>query len=310
MNEKEIRNISITSLFDVWGQHSKGFYYEGCLIASYIDIPDTDNDQNGYIGTFRYPARINAFIVIFCLNGSISLTCNLKNYTLNSKTSFVGSPGSILQLEFVKGASVHAFIFEEEFIRRINIDIKLLSHSFLSIDSSPCIEMSDDVWEGVARSIEDILAEGSVVHNDVYSPEIMYSAMRILAYKICRCIGMKVENSPRLQSAPGNRREEYFKEFMHILSKYYIQERSVGFYASKMYLTPKYLTTIIRKTTGRTAIQWINEYVVLEAKNLLKYSTMNIQEIANYLNFSNQSFFGKYFKHHTGMTPTEYRISK
>ena len=72
----------------------------------------------------------------------------------------------------------------------------------------------------------------------------------------------------------------------------------------------KYLTTIIRKTSGRTAAEWIDDYVVLEAKNLLKYSTMSIQEIAYCLNFPNQSFFGKYFRSHTGMTPSAYRMSK
>lgn len=90
---------------------------------------------------------------------------------------------------------------------------------------------------------------------------------------------------------------------MGVLARHYMQQRSVGFYAGQLNLTPKYLTTIIRKTSGRTAVQWIDDYVVLEAKNLLKYSTMSIQEISYYLNFPNQSFFGKYFKNHTGMTP-------
>ena len=81
----------------------------------------------------------------------------------------------------------------------------------------------------------------------------------------------------------------------------------MGFYAGQLHLTPKYLTTIIRKTSGRTAAEWIDDYVVLEAKNLLKYSTMSIQEIAYHLNFSTQSFFGKYFKQHTGTSPSRYK---
>ena len=97
---------------------------------------------------------------------------------------------------------------------------------------------------------------------------------------------------------------------MRPLARHYMQQRSVGFYAGQLNLTPKYLTTLIRKTSGRTAVEWIDDYVVLEAKNLLKYSTMSIQEIAYYLNFSNQSFFGKYFKSHTGMTPSAYRIGR
>ena len=84
----------------------------------------------------------------------------------------------------------------------------------------------------------------------------------------------------------------------------------MGCYAEQLHLTPKYLTTLLRSTTGRTASEWIDEYVILEAKNLLKYSTMNIQEIAYYLNFPNQSFFGRYFKQHTGKPPSAYRTCK
>ncbi len=84
----------------------------------------------------------------------------------------------------------------------------------------------------------------------------------------------------------------------------------MGFYAAQLNLTPKYLSTLIRQTSGRTASEWIDDYVILEAKNLLKYSTMSVQEIAYSLNFPNQSFFGKYFKNHTGQTPSGYRMSR
>lgn len=126
--------------------------------------------------------------------------------------------------------------------------------------------------------------------------------IRTLAYKVCRIIARHVETGAS-EATSRSRNEEYFNQFMGVLTRHYMQQRSVGFYAEQLNLTPKYLTTIIRKTSGRTAVQWIDDYVVLEAKNLLKYSTMSIQEISYYLNFPNQSFFGKYFKNHTGMTP-------
>mgnify|MGYP002942986293 CR=1 FL=1 len=89
-----------------------------------------------------------------------------------------------------------------------------------------------------------------------------------------------------------------------------MQQRSVGFYAGQLNLTPKYLTTLIKRISGLSVSEWIDNYVILEAKTLLKYSNMSVQEIAYYLNFPNQSFFGKYFKNHTGMTPTAYRLGK
>ena len=84
----------------------------------------------------------------------------------------------------------------------------------------------------------------------------------------------------------------------------------MGFYARQLCITPKYLTTLIKRISGLSVSEWIDNYVIIEAKTLLKYSTMSIQEIAYYLNFPNQSFFGKYFKNHTGMTPTAYRLGK
>ena len=85
------------------------------------------------------------------------------------------------------------------------------------------------------------------------------------------------------------------------------EKRSVSYYADKMFLTAKHLSTVVKEISGKTAGEWIDSLVVLEAKALLKSSELSIQEIADELHFANQSFFGKYFKHHTGMSPKEYR---
>ena len=80
-----------------------------------------------------------------------------------------------------------------------------------------------------------------------------------------------------------------------------------SFYAGKLCVTPKYLSLLVKNVSNRTAGEWIDNYVVLEAKALLSSSTLSIQEISDRLNFANQSFFGKYFKQHAGISPTEYR---
>lgn len=89
--------------------------------------------------------------------------------------------------------------------------------------------------------------------------------IRTLAYKVCRIIARHVETGAS-DASSRSRNEEYFNQFMGVLARHYMQQRSVGFYAGQLNLTPKYLTTIIRKTSGRTAVQWIDDYVVLEAK--------------------------------------------
>ena len=306
MNEKEIQSFSLETLLTVNEPRPEDLYFDGCLIASRVNIMDTVN-----IDLFRYPTRLDAFAILFCSEGSISFTSGLRRHTLDAKMLFVLLPGSILQVESIRPeSSVYTVICEEEFIRRINIDIRLLSQLFLHVEKQPCLKLDEKEWTGITRSFEELGAEGTEMPADVYSAEVIRSIIRTLAYKVCRVIGRHIETSGERQISARSRNDEYFSQFMNILGKHYTQERSVGFYAGQLNLTPKYLTTLIRKTSGRTAVEWIDDYVVLEAKNLLKYSTMSIQEIAYYLNFSNQSFFGKYFKSHTGMTPSAYRIGR
>ena len=94
---------------------------------------------------------------------------------------------------------------------------------------------------------------------------------------------------------------------MTLLHMYHDRERSIQFYADKMCLTPKYISGMIKTYSGKCALDWINDYVVIEAKMMLRYTTMTVQEISNSLNFPTQSAFGKYFKQQVGVGPKQYR---
>lgn len=130
MNEKEIQSFSLETLLTVNEPRPEDLYFDDCLIASRVKIMDTVN-----IDLFRYPTRLDAFAILFCSEGSISFTSGLRRHTLDAKMLFVLLPGSILQVESIRPeSSVYTVICEEEFIRRINIDIKLLSRLFLSVE--------------------------------------------------------------------------------------------------------------------------------------------------------------------------------
>ena len=98
--------------------------------------------------------------------------------------------------------------------------------------------------------------------------------------------------------------------FMELVQEHYREQRLIGFYADKLCITPKYLSKLIKEHTGRSAGEWIDNHVILEARAMLQSSDMTIQQIAASLNFPNQSFFGKYFKRATGLSPKQYRSSK
>ena len=97
------------------------------------------------------------------------------------------------------------------------------------------------------------------------------------------------------------------RNFLKQVQAFHKQERKVEFYADRLCLSPKYLSQTIKSYSGKTAGEWIDEYVVLEAKVLLRSTNMTIQQIGDELNFPSQSFFGKYFKRLTGMSPKAYR---
>ncbi|MDE6018601.1 MAG: helix-turn-helix domain-containing protein [Muribaculaceae bacterium] len=106
---------------------------------------------------------------------------------------------------------------------------------------------------------------------------------------------------------PRSRKEEILSKFIVEVLQNFRSHRSVSFYADKLCVTPKHLSAVAKEITSHTAGELIDHYVIMEAKIMLAESALTIQEISNILNFANQSFFGKYFKHLTGYSPTDFR---
>ena len=149
--------------------------------------------------------------------------------------------------------------------------------------------------------------KNAVEGNDYFRIDITKRLLAAYLYKLGSIIYRHLPELQEEAAKPLKREEILFKEFIRLVSEHHRKERRVDFYAERLFLSPKHFSTVIKKVSGKTAGQWIDEYVILEAKTLLKYSAMSIQEIAYYMNFPNPSFFGKYFRHHTGMSPSEYK---
>ena len=106
------------------------------------------------------------------------------------------------------------------------------------------------------------------------------------------------------------RQEDIFQRFISLVNACSKKERNVNFYADKLCLTPRYLNTVVRQASQQTVMDWINQSIILEAKILLKHGNRLVYQISDELNFPNPSFFSKFFKRMTGMTPHEYQNSK
>lgn len=143
-------------------------------------------------------------------------------------------------------------------------------------------------------------------YSDAQGPltnEIRNSLMTFLALEV---VSLFVMNRPA-EKRKLSRQEQIFRNFTVSLARNFREHRTVEFYADEACLTPKHFSTVIKGRSGKLPSEWITERTVALIRFLLDNTAMSIQEIANELNFPNQSFFTRYFKSHTGYTPTAYR---
>lgn len=136
-------------------------------------------------------------------------------------------------------------------------------------------------------------------------PKILSSLVQAFCYEV---VDAYVSNmGDVISQSNSGRKDKVFQKFLVDLHKNFRLSRSVSFYAARQGLTPRYFTTLIHDVSGKTPLQWISLFVIAEAKHLLTNSKLSIKEISNLLNFSEQSFFGRYFKQYAGCSPGEYR---
>lgn len=258
---------------------------------------------------FRVPSRLNALIIGVGTEGETSLTSNLQEFRLKKDSLFIFSPKHILQVQSNNRFKAHLIVIAPDFLKRINIDTKRMMPLFLQFGSLPCMELTQAESQSL-RSFISMVEQGLKGSETDFSSEIIGGLIAATIYKVGDILTHYLTEHPEVDSPIHNRAEEYFRQFTELLGEHYKHERSVGFYARQLCITPKYLTTLIKRISGKSVSEWIDNYVILEAKTLLKYSNMSVQEIAYYLNFPNQSFFGSYFKRNAGMSPSQYKAKK
>lgn len=262
--------------------------------------------QSERMDLFHYPTRIDADIVALCTKGSIRATCNMIEYEIKPDSIFFVRPNSIFQLIDIEDAEFHIIIFDHAFVRELNPNLQKLIPHFADIEAEDYVPIPHSEADNLIN-LMDITAKAFCYPTDyLYYNEIAHSLCLSMLYGVMSVI-LRQQNIKPSDARSTPLKERYFKTFVDLLAQYYDKEREVKFYATKMDISPKYLSTVIKNITGQTASEWIDAYVMTSAKNLLKFSDLSIQEIAYRLNFPNQSFFGKYFKAHAGMSPKKYR---
>ena len=297
--EQEIKDISIERI--------QQFHPDAKGIANDLLIDYTEHYiEQGRSPIYKYPLRMDGLFIALREKGISDFSMNLKEFKVGPNDLVIGSLGDLMQSTVNEGTYLsQTLMVSSNFLKEMYISLNSFMPFFASQKDRPVIHLTDGEVEELKSyfmMIKDVTERDDYFRIDI--------AKRLVAAYLYKLGSILYRHRPELQaeaSKPLKREEILFKEFIKLVNEHHRKERRVDFYAEQLFLSPKHFSTVIKKVSGKTAGQWIDDYVILEIKTLLKYSSMSIQEISYYMNFSNPSFFGKYFKHHTGMSPSEYK---
>ena len=271
---------------------------------------------NGIDDKFSKPIRLVGNVMVFCVKGSVHMSVNLNEYDVKEGCLVVLTDQDIVKVEKgsdddIKNLHWVVIAMSQNFLTNLRVDFRKILSEGVALIETPVLHLD----QNIRGYFEDYLKLiGKLANSEL--PMYKDAVRSLISSMVSIAAGQWIADINRLRDEKVvklNSRSEHktltFRQFIKLVSENYTQQRQVIFYADQLCMTPKYLSKLVKDVSGKSAPEWIDSYVLLEAKHLLKYSDMPIKEIVFRLNFSNQTVFYKYFKAHTGMTPTDYRNS-
>lgn len=251
----------------------------------------------------KTPCRIDALVIMVCNDGEARFSINTQEVHITKGTLFINLPENIIRMEELSSDfKGHILIASIDYLKNIHIDLKEVFPFYVVIKNKGYYSLRRSEMK-ILTKFYDLIQDTMDMPSGTRREDVLRGLIAALIYRICDGLDrLKLENE-----IPTKSKEYYFYKFTELVADNYRTHREVSFYADSLCLSRKYMSSMIKEITGRTASQWIENYVLMEAKTLLRFSDKSIAEIAYYLNFANPSFFGKYFKKYTGITPGHYR---
>ena len=275
-----------------------------------VDILSNASPDKFLVGTII--SAINQCGAFLCTSGEVEVSLENESYLIQQGGIYIYMPSTLVRL-LHRSADAEGILitidldFILPFIQRVmNVESLLYFRKF------PCLSLEKEQYRILHSLLLDLYQRIEVESASVHTGnkqrvkvELLKSMGQTVVFEL---LNIYYENQP-IQPQQQSKKDQVFQQFMLMLFKYYRQEREVSFYADMQQLTPRYFSAIIKEKSGKSALQWIVQLVITEAKLLLETSELSIKEIAVHLNFPNQSFFGKYFKQYVGASPKDYRAS-
>lgn len=256
---------------------------------------------------FKYrnhePYKLGQVLAIICEEGSAEGSVNLKPYRMEKNTFLIVLSSHIMESYRVDEDFKGSYIFmSDSFLSRLDIGD---SYSFYeSVDKDPLMQFDDRTASAIKSYVDMARAICQMKDSNPNTGE----ALRLLTKLFFLMMGWFIHPNAVAKETEA-RHSDVMNEFLSMVKGHYREHRDVEYYADKMNMSAKYMSTLVKKASGKTALQWIEDYVILDAKAQLSSTMNSVQQITYDLNFPSQSFFGRYFKRAVGMSPSEYRRS-
>lgn len=247
-------------------------------------------------------SKIEQMIHILITNGQITINANGEESIIQRKEYIVITPGSILELKDAShDLKFQMFIFYPELTNDAFLDLGL-NYNLMSLTHIFKHKICDDDTFKYKTELYNELKQ------ELRRPQ--YKFQKLFARSITNLVFINNINFFNIDVAHSGKKMSkqinIYNGFLNLLNEYSTTNREVQFYAEKLGITPKYLSAVTIEYSGKNASCWIDEYVITKAKNLLREQSHNIKDVSEQLNFPSQSFFGRYFKRITGMSPKQF----
>lgn len=257
--------------------------------------------QTGLLTTGKIIKTKN-YSILFCHSGSACIEIDFNRHYITKDTQVILLTGTHVQsMEISDDFSCSFIIFRKDIYNEVTARLEPSFTYFLK--EYPCVQLSPRNIRKMTlfmQMIEEFYHEkNNCFRTDIFKNYIQSLLLDI--YDKTRTL-FNINKSKNV-----GRQEELFVKFIHLVYKYSPREREVGFYAEQLCISPRYLSSIVQNIAGCTVKNIIDKHSIQAIKALLKSTNKSIQNISYDLGFPDQSFFARYFKKHTGMSPQEYK---
>lgn len=243
------------------------------------------------------PFKIKFSMILLCVSGNARIRLNLREYTLTERLLLLTPAGAIAECLHLSPDMRIIMIAFSQSLNILDGNIRLRQGSISALAMCPLLNLSEQECQSVL-SIYNIIRSRLEIPDFPAKREIAGAAIRLIfSYVFPHLAG----------SAPQNADNRLLDNFLTLVESHAMTNRSIRFYADELSVTPRHLSRVILRTSGKTVKQWINDRIILEAKVMLNEPNNSIQQISERLGFPNQSSFGTYFKKSTSVSPLNYR---